>query len=93
MCCEFDKCTIPTVDNSRYAPATDTMFRGILPMEDTLLRKKGLQKPINPPKIETAVYVNDLLGSLQKVVANKDMSMLAHLIGLAKMEAKRCTLP
>ena len=61
-------------------------------MEDTLLRKKGLQKPINPPKIETAIYVHDLLGSLQKVVANKDMPMLAHLIGLAKMEAKRCIL-
>ena len=52
-----------------------------------------------PPKFgdisntETAVYVCDLLDSLQRVCANQDMRLLAHLIGLAKAEAKRCSSP
>jgi hypothetical protein len=36
--------------------------------------------------------VHDLLDSLQKITANEELSMLAHLIGLAKMEAMRCRI-
>jgi hypothetical protein len=43
-------------------------------------------------KADAAAYVHDLLDSLQKITVNEELSMLAHLIGLAKMEAMRCRM-
>lgn len=50
--------------------------------------------PINnnglcPSSGETAEYLYNLIASMQKVAANQQMPLLAHLLGLARMEAKR----
>jgi hypothetical protein len=39
-------------------------------------------------KRETANYIHDMLGSLQEIALDKNMSMLARLITVAKAEAK-----
>lgn len=38
---------------------------------------------------QTAEYIFDILNSIQRIAGNKEMPMLAHLIGLAKLEAQR----
>jgi hypothetical protein len=38
---------------------------------------------------ETAQYLYNLIASMQKVAANQQLPLLAHLLGLARMEAKR----
>jgi hypothetical protein len=56
--------------------------------------KKAEEKPPKAEEIsktDTAAYIYSLLDSVQKVAANKDLALLAHLIGLAKTEAKRCS--
>lgn len=38
---------------------------------------------------DTAQYLYNLIASMQKVAANQQLPLLAHLLGLARMEAKR----
>jgi hypothetical protein len=42
-----------------------------------------------PSPGETAQYLYNLIASMQKVAANQQLPLLAHLLGLARMEAKR----
>lgn len=53
-------------------------------------RPSGAKKKDNcPSPAETAQYLYNLIASMQKVAANQQMPLLAHLLGLARMEAKR----
>lgn len=56
----------------------------------------GEDRPAGPTKKDscvspgdTAQYLYSLIASMQKVAANQQMPLLAHLLGLARMEAKR----
>jgi hypothetical protein len=53
-------------------------------------RPSGLMKKDNilSPG-DTAQYLYNLIASIQKVAANQQLPLLAHLLGLARMEAKR----
>lgn len=48
-----------------------------------------MKKDSEPSTGETAQYLYNLIASIQKVAANQQMPLLAHLLGLARMEAKR----
>lgn len=53
-------------------------------------RPTGPMKKDNCPSPgETAQYLYNLIASMQKVAANQQLPLLAHLLGLARMEAKR----
>ena len=45
--------------------------------------------PLPPPTpAETAQYIGDLLESLRKMALAQDLKLLAHLLGLAQLEAR-----
>ncbi len=52
----------------------------------------GRYPPASPPApltpAETARYTRDLLESLRKIALGQGQTLLAHLLGLAAMEAK-----
>jgi hypothetical protein len=53
-------------------------------------RPSGLTKKDNSLSLgETAQYLYHLIASMQKVATNQQMPLLAHLLGLARTEAKR----
>ena len=62
-------------------------------MPKSVITDEKPEKVSELTKSEAAAYVHDLLDSLQKIAANEELPMLAHLIGLAKMEAMRCRAP
>jgi hypothetical protein len=46
-------------------------------------------KPLNPSKAEVACYAADMLGSLRRLSEASGMTLLAHLVDLACVEAVR----
>ena len=58
---------------------------------DLAMYKPGANTPapLPPPTpVETAHYIRDLLESLKKLALARDLKLLAHLLGLASMEAR-----
>jgi hypothetical protein len=58
-------------------PARNPLTRALRPLPDVVLTPA-----------ETARYTRDLLESLRKIALQQDHTLLAHLLGLASMEAK-----
>jgi hypothetical protein len=58
---------------------------------DSTMAKPGAGPPVPlppPTTIETARYIRDLTESLRKMAIARDLKLLAHLLGLALIEAK-----
>jgi hypothetical protein len=58
---------------------------------DSMMSKPGAVPPVSlpsPTPAETARYIRDLIESLRKIALSRDLKLLAHLLGLASIEAR-----